>query len=75
MSKDYDEGYLIGIDHGYSSANYVDAYGGSVGSADERLTDRTVSDAYRSGYSTGWDEGIERFENDQWPDGSPRDED
>lgn len=75
MSTDYDEGFLIGISHGFSAANFADAYGGPIGTTDERLTDRNVSDAYRSGYETGWDEGIYRFENDLFVDGSPIPED
>jgi len=55
----------VGISNGYDHANFVTAYGGDL----EQVTN--VPDRFHSVasyYLSGWAEGLERFENDQYED-------
>jgi hypothetical protein len=69
MSAKYTEGYERGLDQGWSHANFVDAYGGENITANRAYPKYShYGDSgkdYYSGWSTGWSEGIERFENGQ----------
>ncbi|GAA1616582.1 hypothetical protein GCM10009789_83260 [Kribbella sancticallisti] len=71
------EAYARGMDEGWSAANYAAAYGQSGESladeaarrAWERYSDAAVECC---AYVSGFTEGAERYEADQWQDGTPR---
>lgn len=63
------ESYEMGVSDGWDHGNYVEAYGPTA-----------IPDDAAPGYVTntaeyfqGFLEGIQRYENGQYPDGSPRD--
>lgn len=76
MSVELDKTYLaaeatvVGHDHGWTHANYVDAYGSGAGTTPE------VPAAYRdvpTYYLAAFAEGVERYESRQHADGTPCD--
>lgn len=75
MSKLYRDGYERGLHRGWDAANMRHAYGRSIQRVNRAYRESShYGDSgrdYYSGWSTGYSEGIERFENDQYPDGSP----
>lgn len=74
MSAQYAEGHVAGIQAGWDDANYGEAYGDPRTGADNALRARylldNVTDDFESGFTTGYDEGSERFDNGQYPDGA-----
>lgn len=65
------EAYELGVNAGYNAANYADAYGGGV-ECDPTLYSFSGP---TEEFETGWTEGVRRFEDDEWPDGTPRTDD
>lgn len=74
MSPEYDDAYESGIAHGWNAANFEDAYGARDRSADTRPGWVKSTDQI-SGYDTGWHDGYDRYFDDLWQDGSPREDD
>jgi hypothetical protein len=72
LRKLQDEATEIGISRGWDHANFVNAYGGELhGHVDVPLTYAVIDwSFYRSGFETG----IDRYENGQWQDGTSRDD-
>ena len=66
MPVSFEFAYTLGISHGWSAANFVDAYGG------ERQCPVEHSYGTSGGYESGWQEGWDRYRDDQWPDGTSR---
>lgn len=62
----------LGLQRGWDHANYCDAYGIELHNYTPDIPLRFTEIA--TFYTSGWEEGRERFENDQFPDGSPMDE-
>lgn len=65
------EGEAAGINAGWDEANMRNAYGHG-GDAERAYAARYInrSDLFRAGFLAEHAEGVERFENDQYPDGS-----
>lgn len=66
MSSEYRTGEELGMNAGYDDANYADAYGGGTNAEKaflKRIGSATTGD-FRSGFLTGYAEGVERFKND-----------
>lgn len=74
MSVAYREGYGSGLNAGWDEANFSEAYGGKP-DADNALRARFIlddtSEDFRSGFLTGHADGVERYENGQYVDGTP----
>lgn len=66
------EVYELGISDGWDARNYQDAYGGTCEPDEERTAgmDEVTASYYRAGFELG----CERFENDEWQDGTPVDQ-
>lgn len=68
------EAFVVGVSHGWSHANYAENVAGYEATEDEAETvevplayGRRREESYRTGYA----EGIERYNNDQYTDGTP----
>lgn len=70
MSQEYTDRYAVGLDHGYAHAVFVDAYGTEHDRPAPSYDGDSATQA-EMGYADGWAEGVERFGNGQWPDGTP----
>lgn len=63
--------HAAGVERGWDAANYAEGYGFDLAETD-------LAEAYsrggEPGFADGYAEGIERFRNSEWHDGSPRDD-
>jgi hypothetical protein len=71
-SNDYVEGHESGIDAGWSNANFTEAYGDPLSSAESSLEARrgSYSDHYRDGWLKGYPVGVKRFRTGRFTDGT-----
>lgn len=72
MNQLEQEATEIGLSRGWSHANYVEAYGGDKDEEPEVPARFASVPTY---YTAAYAEGVERFENGQYQDGTSRDED
>lgn len=74
MPQTYADRYAVAVEHGWAHAAFVDAYGPEHDQPNPGYSGPDATDHER-GYAHGWAEGVERFRNGQWPDGTPCDGD
>lgn len=72
QAEDADQAYAHGLDHGWTHANYCEAY--AVGEL-LNAPDRSEVFGDSACYFDGWHEGVRLHEAGRWQDGSPREED
>lgn len=76
MSSEYQAGELRGRHAGWDDTSFADAYGDKTTAKKSFKARGHYGDSgpdYRSGWFTGYAQGVENFENDLDVDGTPRD--